>query len=40
MPENKELEMKKVSIRKHNDFSLIVPTDALFSDIENFVGGN
>ena len=36
--ESKEL-VEKVSIRKHNDCSLIVPTDVLYSDVENFEGG-
>ena len=35
--ESKELD-EKVSIRKHNDCSLIVPTDVLYSDFENFEG--
>ena len=38
MQESKEL-AEKVSIRKHNDSSLIVPTDVLYSDVENFEGG-
>ena len=29
---------KQVSIRKHNGFNLIVPTDAIYSDVENFEG--
>ena len=29
----------KVSIGKHNDCSLIAPTDVLYSDVENFEGG-
>ena len=37
--ENKELEKKKVSIRRHNDFKLIVFTDVLLSDVENVEGG-
>ena len=36
--ENKKLD-EKVSIRNHNDWSLIIPTDILYSDIENFEGG-
>ena len=38
MQENKEL-VEKVSIRKHNECSLIVPTVVLFSDVENSEGG-
>ena len=29
----------KVSIEKHNDCSLIVPADVLYSDVETFEGG-
>ena len=36
--ESKEL-VEKVSIRKHNDYSLFVPTDVLYSDVKNFEGG-
>ena len=36
--ENKKLD-EKVSIRKHNDWSLIIPTDVLYSDIENLERG-
>ena len=36
--ESKEL-VEKVSIRKHTDCSLIVPTDVLYSDVENFQRG-
>ena len=35
---SKELD-EKVSIRKHNDCSLIVSNDVLYSDVENFEGG-
>ena len=30
--------IRKVSIEKHNDCSLIVPTDVLYSDVETFEG--
>ena len=36
--ESKKL-AEKVSIGKHNDCSLIVPIDVLYSDVENFEGG-
>ena len=36
--ESKELD-GKVSIRKHNDCSLIVPTDVLYSDVKTFEDG-
>ena len=36
--ESKELP-EKVSIRKHNDCSLILSADVLYSDVENFEGG-
>ena len=34
-----ETEEEKVSIRKHNDCCLIVSTEVLYSDVENFEGG-
>ena len=37
MQENKEQE-EKASIRKHDDCSLIVRNDVLYSDAENFEG--
>ena len=36
--ESKEL-VQKVSTRKHNNCRLIIPTDVLYSDVENFEGG-
>ena len=36
--ESKELD-EKVNIRKHNDCTLIVSTDVLYSDVETFEGG-
>ena len=38
MQENKELD-EKLSIRKHNDYSLNVSTDILYSDVKNSEGG-
>ena len=39
MQKSKKLEKKKVIMRRHNNCSLIVPTNVLSSDVESFEEG-